>query len=63
MIEEAQFGPIRITGKKSSAILISEEEWGDVEETLYLLSIPGMKESLIKAKNTPPEECSDTLDW
>jgi prevent-host-death family protein len=53
--------PIHITGKNQNAVLISEEDWNSIQETLYLLSIPGLREDLIKAKNTPIEECSDKL--
>ena len=38
--------PIRIIGAESNAILLSEEDWRSIEETLYLLSIPGMRESI-----------------
>ena len=39
--------PILITGKRTNAVLISEDDWRSIEETLYLLSIPGMRESII----------------
>lgn len=55
--------PIQITGKRSSAILISEEDWRAVQETLYLVSIPGMRESILEGMNTPVEECEEDLDW
>jgi antitoxin YefM len=55
--------PIQITGKRGSAVLISEEDWRAVQETLYLLSIPGMRESILEGMNTPVEECEETLDW
>ena len=55
--------PIKIQGKNSSAILISEEDWLSIEETLYLLSVPGMRESIIGGLNTPIEKCSDKLKW
>ena len=41
-----------------NAVLISEEDWNAIEETLYLNSIPGMAESIIEAGNTPIEECT-----
>lgn len=55
--------PIQITGKRSNAILISEDDWRAIEETLYLLSIPGMRDSIRKGLDTPIEECSEELDW
>jgi antitoxin YefM len=55
--------PIYITGKRNSAYLVSEEDWRAIQETLYLTSIPGMRESLIEGMNTPIEEMSEELDW
>lgn len=55
--------PIRITGKRNNAVLVSEEDWASVQETLYLLSIPGMRESIKEGLELPVEECSDELDW
>ena len=55
--------PIQITGKRSNAILISEDDWRAIEETLYLLSIPGMRESIRKGLAAPVEECSGEPGW
>jgi len=55
--------PIQITGKRSNAILISEEDWRAIQETLYLTSIPGMQESIVEGMNTPLEETDEELDW
>ncbi|MCK4763381.1 MAG: type II toxin-antitoxin system Phd/YefM family antitoxin [Candidatus Aminicenantes bacterium] len=55
--------PVTITGKRANAVLISEEDWQDIQETLYLSSIPGMKESIKEGLETPVEECSGKLDW
>ena len=55
--------PILITGKRSNAVLISEEDWSSIQETLYLISIPGMKDSIQEGLSTPVEECSEELDW
>ena len=49
--------PICVTAKKGNVIIISEDDWRSMQETLYLLSIPGMRESLIEGKNTPTSEC------
>ncbi len=54
--------PITITGKRANAILISEDDWRAIQETLYLLSIPGMGDSIRKGLKTPVEECSEELD-
>ena len=55
--------PVYIKGKRHSAVLVSEEDWNAMRETLYLLSIPQMRESIIEGMNTSVDECSDTLDW
>ena len=55
--------PILIKGRRNSAVLISEEDFRAIEETLYLLSIPGMRESIVEGLNTDVSECSDSLEW
>ena len=55
--------PIQITGKRSNAILVSEEDWRAIQETLYLLSIPGMRRSIQKGMKTPIEKCVKELKW
>lgn len=55
--------PLLITGKRHNAMLVSEEDWSGLQETLYLLSIPGMGESIKKGMATPLDECSKDLDW
>jgi PHD/YefM family antitoxin component YafN of YafNO toxin-antitoxin module len=55
--------PIQIAGKRHSAILIAEEDWSDIQETLHLGSIQGMRASIIDGLNTPVEECQTELDW
>jgi PHD/YefM family antitoxin component YafN of YafNO toxin-antitoxin module len=55
--------PIVIKGKRSNAILISEEDWNAINETLYLVSIPGMRDSIIEGLQTDAEDCSKELDW
>ncbi len=55
--------PIQITGKRRNAILISEDDWRAIQETLYLLSIPEMRESISEGLQTPIEECSEILEW
>jgi prevent-host-death family protein len=54
---------IKITGKEGNAVLISEYEWRSIEETLYLLSIPKMRQSIIKGLNTPVEKCIKSIKW
>jgi antitoxin YefM len=55
--------PITITGKRHNAVLVSEDDWRSVQETLYLVSIPGMRESIIEGMQTPVEECAEELEW
>ena len=65
LLEEASetHEPIQITGKKANAVLISEDDWRSIQETLYLASIPGMQESIIEGLQTPIEETDEDLDW
>lgn len=55
--------PIQITGKRANAVLISEEDWRAIQETLYLLSIPKMRESIQKGIKTPIDKCAKDLKW
>lgn len=55
--------PVEITGKRGSAVLIGEDDWRAVQETLYLVSIPGMRESVLEGMASPVDECADELDW
>lgn len=55
--------PIQITGKRNSAILVSEADWKAVQETLYLSSMPGMRESIKAGLEEPVENCDAELDW
>jgi antitoxin YefM len=55
--------PVTITGKRGNAVLLSEEDWKAIQETLFLLSIPGMRESIRTGLETPVEECAEELDW
>lgn len=55
--------PVQINGKRGNAVLISEDDWRALRETVYLLSIPGMRESIREGLEVPLEECSEELDW
>jgi prevent-host-death family protein len=55
--------PVIISGKRNNAVLISEDDWRSIQETLYLLSIPGMRESIIEGMKEPLSESSRELDW
>lgn len=64
LIMDVQSGhePILITGKRGNAVLVSEEDWRSIEETLYLLSIPGMRSSIRKGMKDPVSKGSTTID-
>ncbi len=55
--------PVQITGKRSSAVLVSEDDWRSIQETLYLLSIPGMRESIRKGLKEPLSKSTTELSW
>ncbi len=55
--------PVQIVGKRNSAVLISEEDWRAVQETLYLISIPGMRESIREGLGAAVEECDEEPGW
>ena len=55
--------PIVIAGENSNAVLLSENDWKSIQETLYLLSIPGMRESIKEGLVTPIAECAGKLEW
>jgi prevent-host-death family protein len=55
--------PIHISGKQANAVLISEEDWSAIQETLYLLSVPDMRRSIQVGLKTPIKKCDKELDW
>jgi len=55
--------PVHISGKRASAVLVAEDDWRAIQETLYLLSIPGMGESIREGLETRFEDCVEELDW
>jgi len=59
----ASHQPIVITGKRNNAVLISEEDWNAINETLHLVSIPGMRDSIKEGLNTDISECDKEIDW
>jgi len=63
LLEEvaSNHGPIYIKGKDTSAVLLDEDDWRAIQETLYLLSIPGMRESIREGLETPLNECSESV--
>ncbi len=65
LVDEVQEShePIQISGKRGNAVLISEDDWRAVEETLFLVSIPGMRDSIIEGIATPADELEDWPGW
>ena len=65
LIDEAASShkPLLISGKRNSAVLVSAEDWEAIQETLFLLSIPGMRESIREGLETPVDECAEYLSW
>ena len=55
--------PVVITGKRGNAVLLSEDDWNAINETLYLLSVPGMRESIIEGMQENFDETSTELEW
>ena len=55
--------PITIKGDDHNAVLLAEQDWQAIQETLYLLSIPNMGESIRQGLATPLPECETELDW
>ena len=59
----ASHEPIIITSKRGRAVLISEDDWRSIQETLHLLNIPGMRESIREGLATPIDECIKDIEW
>ena len=55
--------PVLITGKRHNAVLVSADDWAAIQETLYLLSVPGMRESIREGMETPIDSSSKELSW
>ena len=65
LIDEAaqSHSPVVITGRRGNAVLIAEEDWNAINETLYLLSIPGMRESIREGMESSLDNCEKEPDW
>ncbi|MDZ7826141.1 MAG: type II toxin-antitoxin system Phd/YefM family antitoxin [Gammaproteobacteria bacterium] len=65
LIDEAAAShqPLLISGKRNKAVLVAEEDWEAIQETLLLLSVPGMRESIREGMEAPVDACSEDLDW
>lgn len=65
MIDDAAEGhrPIRITGKRNNAVLVGEDDWSAIQETLYLVSIPGMRDAIRLGLKTPVSKLLKKPGW
>ncbi len=59
----ASHEPVQIAGKRHSAVLVAEEDWRAIQETLHLTSVPGMRDAILKGLKTPVNKCARELDW
>ncbi|BFU77639.1 hypothetical protein ALC152_08540 [Arcobacter sp. 15-2] len=55
--------PVLITGKRNNAVMVSQEDWNAIEETLYLNAIPNMVSSIQESMNAPDSEFSESVEW
>ena len=55
--------PIAIAGKRHDAVLLSAEDWNAIQETLHLLAVPGMRESIKEGMAEPIDNCAKELNW
>ena len=65
LIDEAaeSHAPIRISGKRNNAVLVGEDDWSAIQETLYLISIPGMRDSIRRGLKTPVSKLDKKPGW
>jgi PHD/YefM family antitoxin component YafN of YafNO toxin-antitoxin module len=54
---------VTITEKRGNTVLIAEEDWMAIQETLYLMSLPDMRKSIKEGLDTPVDECEDDIEW
>jgi antitoxin YefM len=59
----ANHEPVVITGKRRNAVLLAEDDWNAINETLHLLSVPGMRESILEGMQEKINNCATELDW
>jgi len=59
---ESSHEPVAITSKEAVVVMIAKSDWNAIQETLHLVSIPGMKESIVEGLNTPVSKCKK-LEW
>jgi prevent-host-death family protein len=55
--------PLQLTSKQGAVVMVSKDDWNAIQETLFLCSIPGMRESIMQGMKEPISKCSKKLDW
>ena len=55
--------PVVITGKRGNAVLLAEDDWNAINATLHLLSVPGMRESILEGMQEKIDDCAAELEW
>ena len=55
--------PVVITGKRGNAVLLAEDDWNAINETLHLLSVPGMRESILEGMQESIDLAATELNW
>jgi antitoxin YefM len=55
--------PVIVTGKRSNVVLLAESDWRAIQETLYLLAVPGMRKSILAGGRLPLSRCSEKVRW
>ena len=65
LIDDASMShkPVVITGKRGNAVLLAEDDWNAITETLHLLAVPGMRESILEGMRENLEDTSNELEW
>ena len=59
----ANHEPVVITGKRGNAVLLAEDDWNAINETLHLLSVPGMRESIVEGMQESIDSAATELNW
>ena len=59
----ANHEPVVITGKRGNAVLLAEDDWNAISETLHLLSVPGMRESIVEGMQESTDSAATELNW
>jgi prevent-host-death family protein len=55
--------PVRITGRRGTAVLVSEDDWRALQATLNLVSVPGLRESVRRGMGAPLAASAERLPW